>query len=40
MIQVAADLEAAVPEMPDMSVEGWSLPPKETPGSLVAKSGP
>lgn len=35
MADAGLELENAIPEMPDMSMEGWSLPPKETPGVLA-----
>ncbi|CAK9111108.1 unnamed protein product [Durusdinium trenchii] len=35
MADAALELEGAIPEMPDMSMEGWSLPPKEAPGVLA-----
>ena len=35
MADATLELENAIPEMPDMSMEGWSLPPKETPGVLA-----
>ncbi|CAJ1397957.1 unnamed protein product [Effrenium voratum] len=31
----ALELESAMPEMPDASMEGWSLPPREAPGVVA-----
>jgi len=32
MEEAGRELDAAVPELPEMSMEGWGLPPKEAPG--------